>query len=109
VVTTATATASFTLRDPEIGQGNPTLVYAVTSTSLTSARAIDIHAGGSAVSNAPVLATPSTNPPDTAFTAAQIASGAISTNAVLGVTFDSLVALMRKGTAYVDVHSTARP
>ena len=109
VVTTATATASFTLRDPEIGQGNPTLVYAVTSTSLTSARAIDIHAGGSAVSNGPVLATLFTNPTDTALTAAQIASGAISTNAVLGVTFDSLVALMRNGTAYVDVHSTARP
>jgi hypothetical protein len=109
VVTTATATASFTLRDPEIGQGNPTLVYAVTSTSLTSARAIDIHAGGSAVSNGLVLATLFTNPADTALTAAQIVSGAISTNAVVGVSFDSLVALMKNGTAYFDVHSTGRP
>jgi len=109
VLTTATATASFTLRDPEIGQGNPTLVYAVTSTSLTSARAIDIHLGGSAVANGLVLATLFTNPTDTAITAAQIASGAISTNAVVGVSFDSLVALMKNGAAYVDVHSTGRP
>ena len=109
VLTAATATASFTLRDPEIGQGNPTLVYAVTSTSLTSARAIDIHLGGSAVANGLVLATLFTNPTDTAITAAQIASGAISTNAVVGVSFDSLVALMKNGAAYVDVHSTGRP
>ena len=108
-LTAATATASFTLRDPEIGQGNPTLVYAVTSTSLTSARAIDIHLGGSAVANGLVLATLFTNPTDTAITAAQIASGAISTNAVVGVSFDSLVALMKNGAAYVDVHSTGRP
>ena len=83
VVTTATATASFTLRDPEIGQGNPTLVYAVTSTSLISARVVDIHAGGSAVTNGPILATLFTNPTDTAITAALIVSGALSTNAVL--------------------------
>jgi len=109
VVTTATATAEFTLRDPEIGQGNKSLAYTVTGSGLTSARIIDVHLGGSAVSNGTVLATLFTNPTDTALTEARIVSGSISTNAVVGVSFDSLVTLMKNGAAYVDVHSTARP
>src|SRR5215218_8807386 len=109
VVTTATATAEFTLRDPEIGQGNKSLAYTVTGSGLTSARIIDVHLGGSAVSNGTVLATLFTNPTDTALTEARIVSGSISTNAVVGVSFDSLVRLMKNGAAYVDVHSTARP
>ena len=109
VVTTATATAEFTLRDPEIGQGNKSLAYSVTGSGLTSARIIDVHLGGSAVSNGTVLATLFTNPTDTALTETRIVSGSISTNAVVGVSLDSLVTLMRNGAAYVDVHSTARP
>jgi len=109
VVTTATATAEFTLRDPEIGQGNKSLAYTVTGSGLTSARIIDVHLGGSAVSNGTVLATLFTNPTDTALTETRIVSGSISTNAVVGVSLDSLVTLMRNGAAYVDVHSTARP
>ena len=109
VVTTATATAEFTLRDPEIGQGNKSLAYSVTGSGLTSARIIDVHLGGSAVSNGTVLATLFTNPTDTALTETRIVSGSISTNAVVGVSLDSLVTLMKNGAAYVDVHSTARP
>jgi len=109
VVTTATATAEFTLRDPEIGQGNKSLAYTVTGSGLTSARIIDVHLGGSAVSNGTVLATLFTNPTDTALTETRIVSGSISTNAVVGVSLDSLVTLMKNGAAYVDVHSTARP
>ena len=109
VVTTTTATAEFTLRDPDIGQGNKSLSYTVNGSGLTSARIIDVHLGGSAVSNGTVLATLFTNPTDTTLTASQIVSGSISTNAVVGVSFDSLLTLMKNGAAYVDVHSTARP
>ena len=109
VVTTATATAEFTLRDPDIGQGNKSLSYSVNGSGLTSVRIIDVHLGGSAVSSGTVLATLFTNPTDTALTEARIVSGSLSTNAVVGVSFDSLLTLMRTGAAYVDVHSTARP
>jgi hypothetical protein len=109
VVTTATATAEFTLRDPDIGQGNKSLSYTVNGSGLTSVRIIDVHLGGSAVSSGTVLATLFTNPTDTALTEARIVSGSLSTSAVVGVSFDSLVTLMRTGAAYVDVHSTARP
>lgn len=78
--------------------------------NLTSATAVHIHLGGSAVSNGPILLTLFTNPTDTALTATQIASGSVADDAVLGgVSFDSLVTLMQNGTAYVDVHTTTKP
>jgi hypothetical protein len=109
VVTTATATAEVSLRDPEIGQGSQRLVYTVTGLNLTSATAVHIHLGGSSVANGQVLATLYTNPADTAITAALLVTGSITENAVAGVSLDSLVSLMRNGTAYIDVHSNARP
>jgi hypothetical protein len=110
VATAATASADFTVRDPEIGSGNRTLAYTVNAVGLRSATAVHVHLGGSAVANGPVLLTLFTNPTDTTLTATQLVTGAIADNAVLGgVSFDSLVTLMKNGTAYVDVHSTANP
>ena len=110
VVTTTTASVDLSVRDPEIGSTRRTLSYTVTGVNLTSATAAHIHLGGSAVSNGPILATLFTNPTDTAITAAQLAAGSIAEDAIGGgVSLDSLVKLMQNGTAYVDVHSTARP
>ncbi len=42
-------------------------------------------------------------------TAARLAGGVLSSNATPTVTFDSLLALMRTGNAYVDVHTELNP
>jgi hypothetical protein len=107
VATTATATASITIRDPEIGQGNRTVGFVVTS-SLASVSAVHIHLGGPAVANGQLLATLYTNTGDTTITSGQLASGAISENG-LAVSMDSLITLMQTGAAYIDIHSTANP
>ena len=109
VVTTATATAELRLLDPEIGSGSRRLAYTVTGVNLTSATAAHIHLGGSAVSAGQILATLYTNPTDTAITAPLLVTGSLNEDAVAGVSFDSLVTLMQTGTAYIDVHSNARP
>lgn len=108
VNTTASATASVTIREPDIGQSTRTVSFTLTGSSLTSATAAHIHLGGAAVGNGTILATLFTNPTDTALTGSQIASGTLLPGA-LGVSIDSLGKLMASGLAYVDVHSSANP
>ena len=107
VATSATAAANVSIRDPEIGQGNPSVVFTLTS-SLTSVSAAHIHLGGPAVANGQILATLYTNTGDTTITSTQLASGAISANG-LAVSIDSLTTLMQAGAAYIDIHSSANP
>ena len=108
VATTATATAELSVRDPQVGTTQRTLVFVVTTSNLTSATAAHIHLGGSAVGNGAILATLYTNPTDSALTATTLVSGSIPESSV-GVGLDSLVTLMRVGAAYIDVHTTANP
>ena len=107
VATSATASADVSIRDPEIGQGNPSVVFSVTS-SLASVSAVHIHLGGPSVANGQLLATLYTNSGDTTITSTQLASGAISQNG-LAVSIDSLTTLMQTGAAYIDIHSKANP
>ena len=106
--TSATATAEVSIRDPEIGQGSPSLAFTLTTSGLTSVSAVHIHLGGPAVANGQLLATLYTNAGDTTITSAQLASGAISENG-LAVSMDSLAKLMQTGAAYIDIHSVANP
>lgn len=108
VATTAAATANVTIRDPEIGQGNRTLAFTLTASSLTSASAVHIHLGGPSVANGQQLATLYTNSGDTTLTSSQLASGSISENG-LAVSMDSLITLMQNGAAYIDIHSRTNP
>ena len=107
VATAGAASANITIRDPEIGQGNRTVAFVVTS-SLTSVSAVHIHLGGPSVANGQVLATLYTNSRDTTITSTQLATGAISDNG-LAVSMDSLITLMQTGAAYIDIHSLANP
>ena len=107
VATAGAASASITIRDPEIGQGNRTVGFVVTST-LASVSAVHIHLGGPSVANGQLLATLYTNSGDTTIKSTQLATGAISDNG-LAVSMDSLITLMQTGAAYIDIHSTANP
>ena len=109
VNTTASATADFTLREPDIGQSQETITYAIRVSNLTSASAVHIHLGGAAVSNGQLLATLYTNPTDSAITATQLAAGALVGSTVPAISFDSLVTLMESGAAYLDIHTTLNP
>jgi hypothetical protein len=104
VATSATANASVTIREPDIGASDSTVAYTLTGLGLTGATAAHIHLGGAAISNGQILATLYMNPSDTAITSAQLASGVLAP-AAIAVSLDSLAALMSSGAAYVDVHT----
>lgn len=108
VSTSAAATATVTIREPDIGQQNSTVSFTLTGTGITSATSAHIHVGGAAVGAGTIIATLFTNASDTAITAGQLASGVLLP-AAIGVSLDSLSALLASGLAYVDVHSTANP
>jgi len=108
VGTSATATASVTVREPDIGQTGRTVSYSVNVSGITSATAAHIHLGGASVANGTLLATLFTNPSDSTITASQLVSGTLAAGAI-SVSLDSLATLMNKGAAYVDIHSSANP
>ena len=108
VSTSSTGTAELSIQNPPIGSNARTLAYSLNVSSLTSATAAHIHLGGPAVANGQQIVSLYTNSGDTAITATQLVTGAVSED-VLPISLDSLVVLMRNGTAYIDVHSTANP
>jgi YVTN family beta-propeller protein len=107
VSTTATATATFTL------QGT-TVSYRIDVTNLggpgNDITAAHIHSGATGV-NGPIrvslLPTPVTglSVPLTG----NLVQGTFTSANVQGITFDQLIAEMRNGTAYVNVHTTVNP
>lgn len=101
VTTTATGTATVTINDAA-----QTLQFSINVTGLTSPTLAHIHVG-SASEAGPVavnllLTAPATGP----FTG-QLASGTRASTDVTGETFNSLVAKIRAGNAYVNVHTVA--
>ena len=109
VATTASAVAQMSVRDPEVGETQRQLTYAIVTMNLTSATSAHIHLGGSAIGAGPILATLYTNPNDTALTSASLVEGAIPESAFSGITLDSLMTLMSVGAAYMDIHATGNP
>ena len=106
VGTTATGTATFTVKEPAIGSTTSSVGYEISTTGLTSVTAAHIHIGGAAVATGPILVTLFTNPQDTTITASQLVAGTFTeANIGNGVSLDSLVSLMRSGNAFVDLHS----
>jgi len=100
--------STVTIREPDIGQSGRTVAFTINVSGITSATAAHIHLGGAAIVEGTPLATLFTNPSDTAITASQLVSGSLMASAI-GVSLDSLATLMANGTAYVDIHTTARP
>lgn len=106
VGTSAAASATVTVRGPDIGTTESSLSFAINTVGITSATAAHIHLGGAAIANGQLLATLFTNPTDTAITTAQLVSGSLAPSGV-AISLDSLTTLMKNGAAYVDIHSTA--
>lgn len=101
VTTTATGTASLTL----VGS---TLLYRVDVANIANVTAAHIHGPAAAGANATVRVDLYIPPSGTTFTG----TGTLSQGAAAaprGISFDSLLVLLRNGNAYVNVHTTAHP
>ena len=104
VVTTTTAIAQISIRQPDVGEVGRQLTYAIVATNLTSAISAHIHLGGAAIGSGPILVTLYTNPTDSLLTDPTLVAGLIPEGAV-GFSLDSLAKLMSTGAAYVDIHA----
>lgn len=105
VTTTASGTGTVTLRD------STTARYEVAVANITAVTAAHIHAGATGQAG-PILATLfTTTTPTRAIAGGVLRQGDITpaTRFTAPFTFDALVAQVRAGTAYVDVHTTANP
>jgi len=105
VITTTTAIAQISIRQPDVGEVGRQLTYAIVGTNLTSAISAHIHLGGAAIGSGPILLTLYTNPTDSVLTDPTLVTGLIPEGA-LSFSLDSLAALMSTGAAYVDIHAT---
>ena len=92
--TPATATADFTL------VGNDTLRWTIQLTNITNVTASHIHLGGPTVNGGIILGLGTSNTLITGFT-----RRSTFTSQMAGVSFDSLLTLMRNGNSYVNVHT----
>jgi hypothetical protein len=100
--TPATATADFTLR-------RDTLRWAVSMSSITNVTASHIHTGAPGVNGGIILPlTPGTSGVNNTLITGFVTRGTYQPPASpnQAVTFDSLLALMRNGNSYVNVHTS---
>lgn len=101
VTTSATGTATFTVT----GQ---TVNYTINVNNLTGVTAAHIHGPASTEANAGVMVTLHSTP-NAGTTNGQLAQGSFTAGSNLltaGITVDSVLALMRNGNAYVNVHTS---
>jgi CHRD domain-containing protein len=104
VTTNATGTATVTIND-----ANSTITFSVSVTNLLSPTSSHIHVGTTAEAGPIALSLLATAPPAGVFTGV-LASGTLAGSAVVGgETFATLVAKIRSGNAYINVHTPANP
>jgi hypothetical protein len=100
--TGSTATGSATIeRD-----GN-TVTFDVEVSGITAVTMAHIHSGAAGV-NGPIRVNLFLGPTTGALTG-QLVEGSFSTSDVMGISYEALLAELRAGTAYVNVHTTAFP
>ena len=101
IVTTATGSADFTF-------SGDTLYFTIVVDSLSSAAtAAHIHGPAGVDDTAPPILGFTLN--DTSLTSGTLASGFATAPTEPSVSMDSLMALMRNGNAYVNVHTATNP
>ncbi len=105
VTTNTTGTATFTLTN------DTTISYAITLVNATGITAAHIHLGGPDVAGGIIVglfgpASPAVNVANGTLVEGRITRG---TPLLLGLSFQSLLALMRTGDVYANVHSTSNP
>ena len=104
VTTPATGTATFTVSGSEI-------TYTVNATNLTNVVLGHIHLAAAGVNGTVRLNLCGTGAPPPACTSQPGATGVVATGTngtAVGITFDELLAAMRSGGAYVNLHTNAQ-
>ncbi|HEU0298940.1 MAG TPA: CHRD domain-containing protein [Longimicrobium sp.] len=105
VSTTSTGSAFFTVNDDN-------LEFNVGAQNITGAIAAHIHSGAPGVNGPPLVFLFQAAPPGVSVTAGSLNSGTVDQTDMIagtGVSYDSMVALIRNGNAYVNIHTVARP
>jgi hypothetical protein len=105
VTTTSTGTARFAVRGTELD-------YTLDVQNVSGAIAAHIHTGAVGANGPPIVflfqqAAPGVNVP-----AGSLAAGSVDAAdmiATAGVSYDSMLSLIRRGNAYVNVHTVIRP
>ena len=100
VVTQAEGKANFTLT-------GDTVTYSITAKGLTGVVAAHVHIGALGKTGAPAVTLYSG--PKTNVTSGALVHGTFTAKDVHGVTFLELISDMKKGDAYVNVHTSAHP
>lgn len=105
VTTTATGTARFTVDGAELD-------YTLDVQNVTGAIAAHIHRGALGTNGPPVVFLFAQAAPGVNVTAGSLAAGSVDAADMIasaGVSYDSMLTLIRSGNAYVNVHTVARP
>jgi hypothetical protein len=105
VTTTSTGTARFTVNGSQLD-------YTLDVANITSAIAAHIHTGSVGTNGPPLVFLFQQAAPGTNVSAGSLASGSVDASrmiATTGVSYDSMLSLIRRGNAYVNVHTVAHP
>lgn len=104
VTTSATGAASIDIND-----SNSTIDFSISVTGLVDPTLAHIHIGAVGVAGPPVTVNLIVTPPAGSFTGV-LASGTITAALITGgETFTTLVAAIRSGEAYINVHTPTNP
>ena len=101
----ASGTARFTVDGAQLD-------YTLDVQNLTGATAAHIHTGAPGVNGPPIVFLFQQAAPGATVSAGSLAAGSVDASdmiATAGVSYDSMLSLIRRGNAYVNVHTTARP
>ncbi|HEX6373710.1 MAG TPA: CHRD domain-containing protein [Longimicrobium sp.] len=105
VTTTSTGTARFTVDGSELD-------YTLDVQNVTGAIAAHIHTGAVGANGPPIVFLFQQAAPGVNVAAGSLAAGSVDAAdmiATAGVSYDSMLSLIRRGNAYVNVHTVARP
>jgi Cu/Zn superoxide dismutase len=105
VTTTATGTARFTVDGSELD-------YTLDVQNITGAIAAHIHNAPAGTNGPPIVFLFQQAAPGTNVANGSLAAGSVDATdmiATAGVSYDSMLSLIRRGNAYVNVHTVARP
>jgi hypothetical protein len=105
VTTTSTGTARFTVDGTELD-------YTLDVQNVTGAIAAHIHTGAVGANGPPIVFLFQQAAPGTTVANGSLAAGAVDAADMIasaGVSYDSMLSLIRRGNAYVNVHTVARP
>lgn len=103
--TNATGTARFTVN-------GPALDYTLNVQNITGAIAAHIHTGAAGTNGPPIVFLFQQAAPGATVSAGALAAGSVDAAdmiATAGVSYDSMLSLIRRGNAYVNVHTVGKP